>query len=239
MPLGASFSGIFVSLFLKSKKIFLLSLAFLYFFSLGITSDLLISYIEKPYKIIPLKKVKNTNSIVVLSGMREFIQKKQEVLEWKDPDRFFAAIRLFKEGKSKRIIFTDGYSPFYGTQLTEGILNRKDAISIGIPPRAVMVTGKANNTFEETEQLKKLFEKKKFLSNEIILITSAFHMKRAKNLFERAGFKVLEFPVDFKSKCIKPKLMYNLICLLPDSGSLYKSSFVIREIIGRFYYKIN
>ena len=37
--------------------------------------------------------------------MRTFTQKNQEVTEWNDPDRFFAGIRLFKKGKSKRIIF--------------------------------------------------------------------------------------------------------------------------------------
>ena len=76
MPLGASFSFMTLSLLIKSKKIFLASLVTLYFFSLGITADLLITYIEKPYKIIPLKNIKDVNSIVVLSGMRQFTQKK-------------------------------------------------------------------------------------------------------------------------------------------------------------------
>lgn len=238
MPLGASFSFMTLSLLIKSKKIFLASLVTLYFFSLGITADLLITYIEKPYKIIPLKNIKDVNSIVVLSGMRQFTQKKQEIIEWMDPDRFFAGVRLFKEGKSKRIIFTDGYSPYYGTELTEGVLNRKDAIYMGIPSEAVLVTGKANNTFQESEELKKLFINKKFLSNEIILITSAFHMKRAKYFFERAGFKVFEYPVDFKSKCLKPKLMHNLICFFPNASSLNISSLVLREILGRFISKV-
>ena len=65
--------------------------------------------------------------------MREFKQKKQEFTEWNDPDRFFAGLMLFKQGKSKRLIFTDGYNPFYGSQITEGVLNRKDAISMGVP----------------------------------------------------------------------------------------------------------
>ena len=239
MPLGASFSGILISILIKSKKLFLVSISILYFFSLGITSDLLISYVENPYKLIPSKDIKNANSIVVLGGMREFTYKNQDVTEWLDPDRFFAGIRLFKEGKGKRIIFTDGYSPFYKTQLTEGILNRKDAISIGIPSNHVLVTGKANNTFQESKELKKLFKKKNFLTNEIILVTSAFHMKRAKYIFEREGFKVVEFPVDFKSKCLKPNLVNNIICFFPKSASLDNSSIALREILGRLIYKVN
>ena len=239
MPLGVSFSGILLSLLIKSKKLLLASLSILYVFSLGVTSDLLISYVENPYEIIPLKNVKNSNSIVILSGMRNFTQKKNEVTEWNDPDRFFAGIRLYNQGKSERIIFTDGYNPFYGDQLTEGRLNRKDAISIGIPSSAVFITGKAKNTLQESQELRKLFNKKQFFSNEIILVTSAFHMKRAKKLFERAGFEVLEFPVDFKEKCLKPKLMHNVICFLPNVNSLNYSSIAIREIIGRLIYRAN
>ena len=239
MPLGASFSGILLSILLKSKKLFFASLSTLYFFSIGVTSDFLISYVENPYEMIPLKDVKNANSIVVLAGMRSFTQKRQEVIEWQDPDRFFAGIRLFKQGKSKRIIFTNGYEPFFGNQISEGVLNRKDAISMGIPSRAVIITGKANNTYQESKELRKLFNKEKFLSNEITLITSAFHMKRAKKLFERAGFEVFEFPVDFKQKCLKTKLKHSVMCFIPNDDYLSYSSLALREILGRIIYKSN
>lgn len=239
MPLGLTFIGFILSLLLKSKKILFGSFAILYFFSIGVTADFLISYLEKPYKMVPLKKIKNADSIVVLGGYRVLTQNNQEVIEWNDPDRFFAGVRLYKEGKAKRLIFTDGYSPDLGTNFSEGFLNRNQAVSLGIPPNAIMITGKANNTFQESQQLRKLFNKNKLLSNEIILITSAYHMKRSKNLFERANFKVLEFPVDFKPKnCSNIKLIYKINCLLPQANKLRTSSLMVREIIGRLIYKI-
>lgn len=76
-----------------------------------------------------------------------------------------------------------------------------------------------------------------FLENKIILITNAFLMIRAKALFERFGLEVLEFPVDFKGKCSQ-KNKVNLICLLPNSSSLHYSSFALREIIGRIFYRV-
>ena len=239
MPLSVTLIGFILSLLLKSKKIFFVSFAILYFFSLGLTADLLISYLEKPYKMVPLKKIKNVDSIVVLGGMRVLTHNNQDLIEWHDPDRFFAGIKLYKEGKGNRIIFTDGYNPFLGSKISEGVLNKKDAISIGIPPNSIMITGKASNTFEESQELRKLFNKKNFLNNEIILVTSAFHMKRAKNLFERADFKVLEFPVDFKQKCSKIKSIHNIFCLFPNSYSLKNSSMALREILGRLTYRIN
>ncbi len=238
MPIGASFLGFFVSFILKSKNIFLLSLAVLYFSSLGVTADLLISYLEKPYQQIPLKKIKNANTIMVLGGIRELTNNSQGVIEWKDPDRFFAGIKLYKKGNSKRIIFSDGYSPFYGKNISEGEANKKYAISMGIPLNSILISGKANNTLQEAQELRKLFNKKNFLSNKIILVTSAFHMKRAKTLFEREGFKVFEFPVDFKTKCSTKRIIYSFNCLLPTADSLKNSSDAIREIVGRIVYKV-
>ena len=239
MPLSVTLLGFIFSLLLKSKKIFFGSFAILYFFSTGLTADFLISYVEKPYKMIPIKKIKKANSIVILGGMRVLTQKNQDLIEWSDPDRFFAGIKLYKEGKAKRIIFTDGYSPFSGINVSEGLFNRKDAIAVGIPPNSIMITGKANNTFQESRELRKLFNKNNFLNNEIILVTSAFHMKRAKNLFQRADFKVVEFPVDFEPKCLKKKFVHNIFCLLPNVVSLKNSSMALREIMGRVFYRID
>ena len=64
-------------------------------------------------------------------------------------------------------------------------------------------------------------------------------MKRAKNLFERAGFEVFEFPVDFKQKCLKTKPKYSVMCFIPNADNLSVSSLALREILGRIIYKSN
>ena len=50
------------------------------------------------------------------------------------------------------------------------------------------------NTADEAVAVKKMA-----LGNKIILVTSAFHMPRAQMLFEKEGFEVVPYPVDFKS----------------------------------------
>jgi uncharacterized SAM-binding protein YcdF (DUF218 family) len=59
-------------------------------------------------------------------------------------------------------------------------------------------------------------------------------MQRSKYLFEKQGFDVIPYPVDFKSSNIKVSIM----SFMPDIDSLYKSSLFIRENIGRLYYKL-
>ena len=54
------------------------------------------------------------------------------------------------------------------------------------------------------------------LKPHIILITSAYHMKRAKTIFQRRGFIVTPYPVDFQSKqIINKSVLLNPINLLP------------------------
>ena len=72
-------------------------------------------------------------------------------------------------------------------------------------------------------------------SKQILLVTSAFHMNRAKKLFERQGFIIHPFPVDFKTSTIST--WKNPSKWIPNAQSLSMSSIAIREIIGRVVYK--
>ena len=74
----------------------------------------------------------------------------------------------------------------------------KEAISFGIPNHHILTTKTVFDTFQEAKAIKKLLN---FKSNKIIFVTSAYHMKRAKKVFEREGIFVQPYPVDFKSNC--------------------------------------
>ncbi|WP_269615355.1 YdcF family protein [Prochlorococcus marinus] len=66
----------------------------------------------------------------------------------------------------------------------------------------------------------------------ILLVTNAYHIKRAKKTLERQVFKVNPYPVDFKTnpKNVNLKKPYKLI---PNSESLDSNSKAIRKMIGR------
>ena len=112
----------------------------------------------------------------------------------------------------------------------EGQVLKEKAISLGLDPDQILVTEKVKNTYEESVAVTKLIPN----NSSIILVTSAYHMDRSKYLFEKQGFKVTAFPVDFKSS----QQELSLISFLPDIDSLYKTSLFIRENLGRFYYNV-
>jgi uncharacterized SAM-binding protein YcdF (DUF218 family) len=87
------------------------------------------------------------------------------------------------------------------------------------------------NTDQEAKAVVKLLNKE--VPN-IILVTSAFHMPRAQKVFEAAGIVVSPFPVDFLSGADNTKIMD----FMPDSEAFRETSFFVREIIGRLYYKL-
>ena len=216
--------------YIFKKKIFLfISLFLIIVFSSPIISKSLIRYIEDPYRPINIKSIKNADYIVVLSGMIHKIMSNNEShVEWGDPDRFFAGINLYKEDKAKKIIFTGGKLPWETGKNTEGEFLKSFAIEFGIEPNDILVTEEVRNTYEEVSKISNLIPGK----SSIILVTSAFHMKRAKFLFEKHKFLIQPFPVDFKTSSNKLTFMD----FMPSTGALSGSSMVIREVQGRLYY---
>jgi uncharacterized SAM-binding protein YcdF (DUF218 family) len=88
------------------------------------------------------------------------------------------------------------------------------------------------NTAEEAVAVNELISPIK----RIILVTSAFHMYRAKRLFEKEGFVVIPYKVDYKSASKNENLVMDF---LPDAVSLKLTETGFREIIGRLFYLIN
>ena len=122
-----------------------------------------------------------------------------KIIEWHDPDRFFAGIDLYKANKANRLIFTGGINPLVLDLPPEGNIYIKEAISMGIPKKDLFTTYPVTNTLQEAKAIRKLLNRE-IISRQkkIILVTSAFHMNRAKKVFEREGINVVPYPVDFK-----------------------------------------
>ena len=179
-----------------------------------------------------------SDGIVVLSSSRYLPPGNTKIIEWYDPDRFFAGIDLYKAERSNRLIFTGGINPFVANLPPEGNIYIKEAISMGIPKKDLFTTSPVTNTLQEAKAIKKLLHGEIVSSKKrIILVTSAFHMKRAQKVFEREGISVIPYPVDFKSNKSFLSLLSNPLRWVPSSHYFNESSSAIREIIGRTVYR--
>ena len=172
----------------------------------------------------------------MLSEGRSFSQADQEISEWTDSDRFWAGVELSKYNPTANLIFTGAKHAGYPAAPSEGAILRNFAIKAGVDPSVIYVSDQVRNTYEESLAVKKVFEEKFKQSSgdwRVALITSAFHMPRASSLFSRAGFTIIEYPVDFKAS-----QQTGFLRFFPFSGNFATSEFAIREFIGRIYYRI-
>ncbi len=216
----------------KSRIVSTLGIIILVFCSLPIVSNKLIENLEKDYEPIEISKIENSDAIVVLSGMLKQIKYKNSIKYEFDEkvDRIIAGIDLFKNKKAPILVLTRGKLP-WTIGIPEGEFLKKFAINQGIPEKNIFLTESVQNTEEEALSVKKMFSN---TNVKIILVTSAFHMNRAKRIFEKKGIKVLPFPVDF----INSETKFTVITLLPSVYALTDTSKFIREMIGRAYYNL-
>ncbi len=178
----------------------------------------------------PISTIDSADAIVVLSGMLEINEVGDSTyVEWGDPDRFFGGIALFKAGKAQKLIFTGGKMPWDKTKKTEGEVLKEYAISNGIASEKILVTKDVENTADESVAVKELISP----SKRIILVTSAYHMYRAKKLFEREGFIVIPYKVDYKVSRNNELVVMDF---LPDAGCLEQTEVGVREFFGRIFY---
>ncbi len=235
LPLGFILFYLLINFRKPAKRKILAVVLFLWFFSIGFVADLLWKIVEYPWQRIAESSASTADAIVVLSsGGLHTAPGKENIIEWKDPDRFFAGITLFKMRKAPQLFFTGGATPYEKTSKDEGTLYKEYAIRLGLPSAAIKTTGRVINTAQEAIEIKRMLNKNKSPST-IILVTSAFHMQRAKKQFERQGLFVYPFPVDFKSSHLSPwQSPYQWI---PNANSLSRSSNALREMIGRIIYR--
>lgn len=215
----------------KSRKAAGFSILFLYIASTPIIAERLFRSLELNQVRLKPQDIEAADATVVLSGMLKTVQGKNgNTTEWNGGvDRFFGGLEIYEFGKTPLLIFTGGLLPWQADQEPEGEILRRFAISMGVPDHVVRVSESAQNTQQESLAVKNLLGQD---VNNIILVTSAFHMPRAKKLFDQAGFNVTPYPVDFGVVVQKIRPMD----FLPDSSALSMTDASIREWLGRFYY---
>jgi uncharacterized SAM-binding protein YcdF (DUF218 family) len=221
---------ILIGLIKNKKKIIYIAIGILYILSTAVFSNNFFKLVEGNEYRKPIRAIDSADAIVVLSGMLEINEVGDSTyIEWGDPDRFFGGIALFKAGKAQKLVFTGGKMPWDKAMKTEGEVLKEHAISSDIPSEKIFVTKDVGNTADEAVAVKELISP----SKRIILVTSAYHMNRAKRLFEKQGFEVIPYKVDYKTF---GNSKTTLMDFLPSAGNLELAEIGIREIIGRLFY---
>ena len=142
----------------------------------------------------------------------------------------------------RALLFTCGASPFRPGQPPEGQRYLQEARPLEIPAAALASTPPVVITAEEAIAIRRLIASPSLslpvAAPRILLVISAFHMRRAQRPFERQGLKVLPFSVDFQARGRwAGPLWRDPTQWLPSARALDDSSRALRELIGRLVYR--
>ena len=200
--------------------------------SFPLTARLLWKNLEVDYPFQPISQVPSADAVLVLSGMLSgFESEYGYVTDWHDPDRFFVGIQLLQEGKAEKLIFTRGQYP-WSKAPPEGELLKQKALEMGISDEQILLTSLVSNTEQESLAVSDLMQR--YGLTKIILVTSSFHLPRAKLMFDKAGVKMHPYPTDFKAAGND----LDWLDFIPSADAFASASFAIREFIGRTYYRL-
>ena len=177
---------IIIGLIKNKKTLIYIAIGVLYILSTPIFSNNFFKLLEGNEYRKPISAIDSADAIVVLSGMMEINEVGDSTyIEWGDPDRYFGGIALFKAGKAQKLVFTGGKMPWDKAKKTEGEVLKEYAISNSIPAEKIFVPKDVENTADEAVAVKEIINP----SKKNILVTSAFHMYRARVYLKNKDLK--------------------------------------------------
>ena len=235
LPLGLTLILLVAGLVLRRRALLWLALALLWISSTPLVASSLYRAAEGWSERQPAASAPAADAIVVLSGGRVTAPGNSNVSVWADADRFFGGVELFNAGKAATLVFTGGWVPWDAGAPLEGDVLRSYAAAMGVPAERMLVTGPVANTADEAAAVWSLLRGQQANPPAILLVTSAFHMARARQLFEQAGFVVRAFPVDFLGSTGGS---LNILDFLPSPGALGQTQTAFREAYGRLFYRL-
>ena len=235
MPLTWILACFLISIFSKrpsrKKRFFHLALAFLLFFTNPFfINEGLLAWEVQPTEIA---KLKTYDVGIVLTGISNAQKEPKDRLYLnKGGDRLLHTLQLYKMGKIKKILISGGH--FFETDIHEGKEIKNILILAGVPENDIVLEDKSLNTRENALFSAQIL-KEKFAGQTYLLITSAFHLRRAKACFERVGIQTDVFSVDFYSQ---NRTWLPSHWLAPNEKSLYYWYVLTHEILGYIVYKV-
>lgn len=226
------------SLFVRRARWLFVSFAIVfYFLSTGLSVKLLLEPLENEFRKASVLNFK-PDAVVVLGGgaNADVPDSKLGSISYK---RFVEALALAKKHDLPLIFAGGGFAARDGITEAGAAKESADRIadSFGFArPSTMTLNGgfgvlyddKSENTVQNAKNSMELMRQNGVEKPRIVLVTSAFHMKRAKIIFEKNGLSITPYAVDFKTK----HSAISYLSFLPMFENIENSICAIHEYIG-------
>lgn len=216
-------------LYKREKKIAIVMLVLsfiMYVLSTAAFANLIMRPLEHSIKP-PARLNSDVGAIVVLGGgatpdTPDFSGKGQ--LGEGSTARVFTAIRLQKS-TGLPIIISGG--KVFNDSGDEAIIAKREICDTGVPSSMVIVENRSKTTEENAIFTAKILKNKAI--NKIVLVTSAYHMKRSIRCFKKSGVEVVPFPTGYLTSA---NAKYNFNLFAPSYSALNLTGIAMREYLG-------
>lgn len=198
----------------------------------------LLASLERPYASPQLDSLPSGDAVVMLGGVLGPSEHDVFHLDFGEAvDRALTAAELLRKGKAPVLVLGGGggrqngpsHAPWKEAALLEGWLR-----SWGIPATNCLSLATSRNTRDEALQVRDLAQERKW--QRVLLVTSAYHMKRAEAIFRQLGVPVVPVACDFIGLgSLQREKPFNPI---PTSGEFQKLDLYLHEQVGWVYYRL-
>ncbi|MDR1828181.1 MAG: YdcF family protein [Methylobacteriaceae bacterium] len=174
------------------------------------------------------------DGIIVLGGgamPEETVARGQIVLN-EAGERILALSDLARRYPHARLVFSGGGGTLFRDHVSEAQAILKYAGSLGIDASRLVIEADSRSTAENATYSKKLLAPA--AGETWLLVTSAWHMPRAVGCFRRAGFEVIAYPVDYRTR--GPEDMVRVFA--SSSEGLRRFDAAVKEWAGLFAYRL-
>ncbi len=148
-------------------------------------------------------------------------------------DRLLHASRLYRAGRARHVIVSGGNVFPQEGLAGESVYAAQLLTEWGVPEQAIIIEKESRNTVENAALTKRILKQRSWDS--VLLVTSAAHMPRAVQAFERAGVPVFPAAIDYVAvNADRPEILD----WVPNVGSMYIITLALKEYLGRLWYQV-
>ena len=205
------------------------AVAWLWFWSMPLVADALGESLESEFKPVSTETLPKADAIVLLGGgMNAATNVYPHPNLCAAADRVWHAARLYKARKAPLIVPSGT-----GADLCEVPF----LVDLGVPREAIHAEAESRNTEENAKFVANLLKDRDH--PKVLLVTSAWHMRRALLMYRRYApdFEIVPAPSDYENTVKRAQpLTGGDFC--PDFYALEASCTVWKEILGYWWYKI-
>ncbi len=142
-------------------------------------------------------------------------------------DRYIQAIELKETGHVSHLLFTGGNASLMPDGFIESNWIRSEIKPFHFPDSTLLFEKRSRNTIENI-QFSKVILQVKHLPPPYLLITSAFHMRRALLICKKAGLNVVPHPCNYSSA----KRSISADDFIPSGETLAGWNGYLKELVG-------